>query len=175
MRKLSIQIHAMPEEVAQLLENLLIDDQVFVTVAEGSPLQFSAFASRSFGSPPLGAKALLFTLAPPTLGCSSISDFRKLNVDALIFEIGRLTDRGLSESWLSAMTDDSSAMKRWKQAARHLRDLTMTGAVAVNPHNGASAPMKGHRFTKLALENNANGLLMLPAAGNSVIQLKHLK
>jgi hypothetical protein len=171
MNKLSVQLHSMPDEVGGLLADLLGDPLVSVTIAKGAPLQFAQCDKQLQVAIPTGCKAVLFTLAEPTLGMSSLNEFRKLNPDALVFEIGQLKGKELEESWMSAMTDNQIAMRRWKQAAKQLRSATLTGAVAVNPGNGACAPMKGHRHTRAAQESFAKGIAMLPAAGNSVIRL----
>jgi hypothetical protein len=171
MSKLSIQLHAMPDEVPVLLANLLSDPLVFVVIAKSTPLQLTQHNNKFPFAIDSDCKAVLFTLLEPTLGMHSLNDFRKLNPDALVFEIGQLKRDELRESWFSAMTDSEAAMTRWKRAAKELQTVTLTGAVAVNPRNGASAPMKGHRHTRAAQESFAKGIVMLPAAGNSVIQL----
>lgn len=168
MNKLSLQLHALPEEVAVLVSDLLHDHSVYVTVAEGSPLQFRLDEQRQCLS---GCRAVLFTISPPTLSARSLYDFRRLNPDALVFEVGQFTSAGLTESWLSAMTDDRNVMKRWKRTAKMVKSATMGGAVAVNPKNGATAPMRGHRFTAGAQAHYLKGVVMLPSAGNNIVQL----
>jgi hypothetical protein len=170
MSKLSIQLHALPSEVSLLLQGLLNDPAVFVTVAEGSPLQFRSIATRD-DEALAGCKAVLFTLSQPVMASGTLVEFKRTNPDVLVFEIGQQTTAGLAESWLWAMSENADAMKRWKQAAKQLQSLTQTGAVAVNPVTGASAPMKGHRFTEGAQASYASGIAMRPAAGNSLVQL----
>lgn len=170
MSKLSIQLHALPSEVPLLLRGLLNDPAVFATVAEGLPLRFRALVNRA--DPALSeCKAVLFTLSQPVMDSATLLEFKRANADVLIFEIGHQTSAGLAESWLWAMSENAEAMKRWKQAAKQLQALTHTGAVAVNPVSGASAPMKGHRFTDGAQASYASGMVMRPAAGNSLVQL----
>lgn len=170
MSKLSLQLHALPEEVDALLYDLLNDNSVFVTVVEGSriPLQFRLDDGRRC---PPGCRALIFTLSPPMLPARSIHDFLGLNPGALVFEVGQLTPAGLAESWLSAMTENTDIMKRWKHSAKLMQAATLGGAVAVNPKTGATAPMKGHRFTAGAQAQYLKGVAMLPSAGNSLVQL----
>jgi hypothetical protein len=170
MSKISIQLHALPSEVASLLHGLLSDTAVCVTVAEGSPIRFRAVENRE-NDALSGCKAVMFTLSQPELGAASLNEFKRLNPDVLVFEIGHQSSAGLSESWLWAMTENWEAMKRWKLAAKQLQSHTLTGAVAVNPLTGATAPMKGHRFTQGAQASYAHGTPMRPSAGNSVVQL----
>lgn len=170
MSKLSLQLHVLPGEVDALLSDLLNDKSVFVTVVEGSriPLQFRLGEERRC---PPGCRALIFTHYSPVLSAQSIYDFLGLNPDALVFEVGQLTSAGLAESWLSAMTENSDVMKRWKRTAKLVQAATQGGAVAVNPKTGATAPMKGHRFTAGAQAQYLKGIAMLPSAGNSLVQL----
>lgn len=169
MSKLSLQLHVLPSEVNSLLGELLSDQSVFVTLAEGAPLQFRIPDERR--CEPDRCKALCFTLTPPSLSARTLSDFRSLNPDVLVFEIGQLKPECLAESWLWAMTDNGEAMKRWRRAAKSVQSATLGGAIAVNPKSGATAPMKGHRFTAAAQALFEDGVAMLPAAGNSLVRL----
>jgi hypothetical protein len=168
MSKLSLQLHALPEEVDVLLSDVLNDHSVFVTLAEGSPLQFR-LSEEGRCSPE--CKALTFTLSSPVLPARSVYDFVRLNPDALVFQVGQLTSAGLTESWLAARTENEDALKRWKRVARKVRSATLGGATAVNPATGATAPMTGHRFTIGAQTLYLSGVAMLPVGGNSVVQL----
>lgn len=168
MSSLSLQLHATPEEVDFLLSDVLNDRSVFVTLAEGSPLQFRVSEQRRC-SP--ACNALAFTLSPPVLSARSLYDFVGLNPDALLFHVGRLTPAGLAESWLAAKTENEDVMKRWRRTARKVRSATLSGAMAVHPNSGATAPMTGHRFTVGAQELYRKGVAILPAAGTARIQL----
>jgi hypothetical protein len=168
MSKLSLQLHALPEELDVLLSDALDDQSIFVTLAEGSPLQFSLSEERRC---PPECKALTFTLSSPVLPARSVYDFVRLNPDALVFQFGQLTSLGLTESWLAATTENEDALKRWKRAARKIRSATLGGAVAVNPATGATAPMIGHRFIVGAQTLYLKGIAMLPAAGSNTVQL----
>lgn len=170
MNKLSMQLHALPEEVDVLLSDLLNDDSVFITSAKGlrGSLFFSLNEKRRYLT---DVNALIFTLSRPHLSARSMHDFLGLNPGALIYEVGKLTSVGLNESWLSAMTENKDAMKRWKRAVKLIQAATVGGGVAVNPNTGATAPMKGHRFTVGAHEKYLKGVEMLPSAGNSLIKI----
>jgi hypothetical protein len=168
MSMLSLQLHALPDELDVLLSDVLNDQSVFVTLAEGSPLQFSLSEERRC---PPECKALAFTLSSPVLPARSVYDFVRLNPDALVFQVGQLTSAGLTESWLAARTENEDALKRWKRAAKKVRSATLGGAMAVNPVTGATAPMVGHRFTVGAQTLYLKGVAMLPAAGSNTVQL----
>lgn len=171
MSKLSIQFHAMPNEASDLVRDALRDESIFVVEAVGSPLQFRLWDRRRDLNCEGRMEALAFTLKRPALNVESMDDFRHRNPDVLVLEIGQLTPVGLAESWLSAMTENRAAMTRWRKLARSLQSCTMTGAIAVNPISRATAPMKGHRFTAAAQMAFSKGIAMLPAAGNSLVEL----
>lgn len=171
MSKLSLQFHAMPDEISTLSADLINDASVFTTKISGTPLGFTQLGKGEFVRVDPTTRALAFTLSAPNLSAQSFNAFRSANPDALILSIGQIGDRGLAESWLSAMSENEAAMKRWRKTASRLRSETLTGAMAVNPRNGATALMKDHRFTVGVKKANLNGLLLLPAAGNSVVRL----
>jgi len=172
MTDISIQFHALPSEINDLASDLICDPNLFMTEVIKSPTQFVLWPPQDRELKESdNRRALIFTLDKPTLSASSLYQIRMLNPDALVLEIGELSPRGLSESWLSARTDNKIAVQRWQRAAKALKAATLTGAEAVNPNNGASAPMRGHRFTKAAQKSFAEGLAMLPAAGNSIVRL----
>ena len=146
---LSIQFHALPDEFEALSDGLRNDTSVHMFV---------------------GHRYIGFSLDGPTPELSAY-DFRISNPDALVWEMGEISDSGLAESWVSAKTDNEAAMKRWRRAATALRKATSSGAIAKHPLSGAQAPMRWHRFTAGAQRAFADGLAMRPAAGKSIILL----
>jgi hypothetical protein len=169
MRKLSLQLHILPEEIPILLAGLLYDPSVFVTLVSEAPLKFHLVEEKEFNL--TDCKAVIFTLSPPNISARSISDFRRINPDCLVFEIGQLSHQGLAESWLWAMTENNDAMKRWKLAAKSIRSATFSGAKAMNPHTGETALMRGHRFSSGAQSLFSKGVAILPVAGHVIIKL----
>ncbi|KQS95103.1 hypothetical protein ASG68_28780 [Rhizobium sp. Leaf453] len=165
-----MQLHVLPDEVGALVSDLLDDSSVFVTVVEGARIPLQFYVNEERLCPPQ-CSVLIFTLSPPVLSARSIYKFLGFNPDASVLQIGQLTSAGLSESWLSAMTGNKDAMKRWKQTAKLVRRATQKGAVAVNPKTGATAPMKGHRFSTGARALYLKGTAMLPWAGTNIIEL----
>lgn len=172
MSKLSLQLHVLPEDVEELFIDLLQDTSIHLALAEGLPLKFRQPEGRTIV--PADCRALAFSISPVALNVHTMNDFRRLNPDALLFEIGQLKPEGLAESWLSAMTTNSDAMNRWKRTAKSIQMRTLTGAIALNPKTGATVPIKGHRFSASAQDLFCKGLAMLPAAGNSIVQLPPL-
>ena len=166
----------MPTEVPWLFKSVLEDPMVTATMTSAAvPVlrNVKSLASDEVmqSDPPV---VCAFTLGDPQLGFADWREFRKLNPTALVLDVGQLSPSGLHESWLRAMSDDEASFSRWQRLVRDLRSVMLGGAVAVNPAGTASAEMKGHRFTPAVQLAHRNGLRILPAAGNSIIQLPRL-
>ncbi len=116
-------------------------------------------------------RALIFSAKEPDLDAETMHQFSDRNPDALVLEMGQLSKAGLGESWLWSSTRDKETVLRWRAAAKQVKAYLLSGAVAVNPTTGESAPMKWHRFTQKAQEAYVEGVVLLPAAGSSVIKL----
>lgn len=169
MKKLSLQLHALPEEVTDLLSDPLNDPNIFVVTGESNPIRFCLKENNKFE--PSKFRVIIFTTHPPKLEANSVYDFIGLNPEALVFEIGHITQNGLAESWLAAVTTSSEVEKRWRQVVKSIRSATLSGALAMNPNSGATVPIKGHRFTIGAQKAFLNGVKILPSAGNSIVML----
>src|SRR5262249_54727334 len=107
------------------------------------------------------SKRLQFTLKDPVLPVAHELEFADKNPDSLRLDVGTLGRDGLRESWLSARTEDPSAIATWKKVARKLKEMTVQGATAINPKTGATGPAKGHRFSEGAAKLQATGVPML--------------
>ena len=168
---LSIQYHAMPDEYIVLLSKIIADDNLWISeYCEDSP-RFR-IVDRVDGSLSVRSRrAIMFTPAEPNLSGATMRQFAELNPDALVLEIGGLSENGLGESFLWSNTRDKDVVRRWREAAKQLKASLLSGAIAVNPDTGESAPMKWHRFTRKAQMAYADGVAMRPPAGTSVIRL----
>lgn len=171
MTGVSVQFHALPTEIPNLIAGLISDDNIFVTSAAGNPPQFVPHKSLDSFVGVEGVRALFFTIEAPRLQARSLYEFRVTNPESLVLEIGRLTDEGLEESWLSSSAENKSTLKLWRRASKSLRAGMLSGAEAVNNSNGTIAPIKWHSFTKGALEVYKEGVKILPPAGNTTIKL----
>lgn len=171
MRKLSLQFHAMPEEVPLLFRSLIEDSSLFKVKGQGNPLVFEMFDGLPDPESTRAVSVIAFSADRPDLNAKDVNELRGKNPDLLVLEIGHPSARGLRESWLSALSDDPMSMRRWKAFARTLLSQTSGGAMAVNPRTGVRAAMKWHRFSPGALQAFRDGMPMLPVAGNSIIQL----
>jgi hypothetical protein len=91
--------------------------------------------------------------------------FIEKNPSYLILNIGRLTEKGLKESWLSGTTQDPQLIKVWKKIAQKLKNKTSSGLWAVNPMLNTKAFYKNVRFTVGASDLSKKGTKLLPTAG----------
>ncbi|MEZ6122128.1 MAG: hypothetical protein R3C49_03000 [Planctomycetaceae bacterium] len=99
--------------------------------------------------------------------CRSVLEFEALNPDCLRLELGRFQAGWLSQSWLVARSDDPDALKKWRLAAKLLRERTRAGVTAINRGTGAQAVMKNFRYSEGALELEKSGVIMCPPQGKN--------
>jgi hypothetical protein len=167
MSDISIQFHAIPDELVPLVKELVSEPQVHFlgmgsppfTVTEISPEQIEqAMLDRSYWR-------FAFTKEKPIPPIVSQKEFGERHPCALILDVGRRTNRGLEQSWLACRTFDLPLPDAWRRFARKLRAITTAGAVAVNPDTGASAIVRNHRYTPGAKELNESGVPMCSAGG----------
>jgi hypothetical protein len=168
---ISMQFHAMPDELEVLTAGLLDDPDVFVVHAEGPGAVPTPWSSpRDVTARATSRRWIGFTVSPPDLPAPNRYEYLGLNPDALVWDIGQITNRGLEESWLASGAQCDSVMKRWRRAAATLRKHTTAGAIAVSSITGATAPVRNHRYTAAAHHAFKEGLAMLPGAGNAIIR-----
>lgn len=172
MSDISIQFHALPEELIPLLEQWVADYALHVVALQSKP--FIAFETQQgalrevFDS---GVVRLAFTLVAPDLSAKTSNEFADKNTNKMLVEVGRLSSSGLGESWLTSRATDKAASSTWQKIARKLRAVTKQGVRAINPKTGESALLKHHRYTGGAKALDEQGVVILPAAGTSVLKL----
>ncbi len=171
---LSIQFHAMPEEHMALMSKVLNDPNLWVSEYRTDQPAFRLLDRAVGGELQASVRALVFTAAEPNLSAATMHQFLGLNPDALVLDIGRQSASGLAESGLSSHTRDEELTKRWRGAAKQLKGALHSGAIAINPATGETAPMTWHRFTRKAQEAYAAGTVIRPTAGTSIIKLPNL-
>lgn len=171
MGSLSIQFHALPEEVNDMVMAIRSLEGFNITLMGGAPFRAEAWDGRSLAFENVGEISLGFTLYPVDLNCVSRYDFVIQNPNALVLDVGQLTKEGLKRSWLSCKTDDEVSLSKWKEFATIIKKKTKAGAVAINPQSGETSVMKSHRYTEGALKLFQSGIDMLPVGGVVRIQL----
>ncbi len=110
-------------------------------------------------------RRIVLTMTPPRIVAGEMNAFLDHNPNALLLDVGRLSEAGLKESWLTARAATSEDPSIWRKFAKIVRSATQTGVTAVNPETGATVKMREHRFTPGAERLERAGILMLPVAG----------
>jgi hypothetical protein len=174
MADISIQFHAMPEELHVFVRQILVDFDLHVVSLIYRPFAVSELSEAQLdecfsGQAPIKGFCFMiefyFTIDVPILLSINELDFRKKNRDALRLNVGALGEDGLRESWMSARTENITALAVWKKIARRLKRITFPGATGVQPSTGATAPVKNHRFSEGAKRLDASGVSLLTITG----------
>lgn len=169
MAGFSLQFHALPEELLPIVRSFASDEGLHLTAIRYQP--FSAVPARPEGLESLFAdpsvRRFLVTTAAPDLAVDGMNRLQDQNPDALHLDLGRRTPEGLKESWLTTRASDDATLRRWRKLLNKVRGMTQAGVVAVNPASGATAALKGHRFSPGARALEKTGVPMLPAAGTA--------
>lgn len=168
MADISIQFHAMPEELRAFVRQIVADFDLLVVALRFRPFDASELSGGQLDgcfSDDSPYKRLHFTLGKPILPVAHELDFGDKNPDSLRLDIGTLDEDGVRESWLSARTENPAAITKWKKIAKRLKTITEQGATAINPKTGGVGPVKSHRFMEGAKRLEATGTPMLTITG----------
>jgi hypothetical protein len=166
----SVQFHALPSELLSLLDSFAdeVEGLHFAALRfppfRVSPIDRSGLAD-AFRDPSVGR--LRLSLSEPAPATAPMIERPESNPNHLLIDIGRQTDEGLAESWLTATTDNPTALAVWRKLARRLKAMTKAGAIAVNPKTGEQSTLRNHRYSAGAEEAQRAGVAMLPAGGTS--------
>jgi hypothetical protein len=173
MADISIQFHALPEELLPFVKQCVNDYALHVVAMRFFP--FEAIEVSPDGIDDIFSEAsryreLAFTLHQPVLPVKSNTDFFDKNPGKLRLDIQRKSHHGLRQSWLACRTDNSEAFAVWKQVAKRLKKMTQTGVIVVNPDTGATVPSRSFRYTAGAKALELSGVTMLQAAGACILK-----
>lgn len=168
MADISIQFHALPEELRDFVRQAVSDYGLHVVAIRFPPYEAieldpdqldEAFADSS------PYDQLTFTVHKPRLPAKGNMELWDKNPDALNLQFGRGTENGLVESHLLARTENAAALAVWKKIAKRLKGMTEKGALAVQPKTGATGSARDHRYTAGAKALEASGVAMLTITG----------
>jgi len=165
MADISIQFHAVPDEILALLQPFVVEQRLHVIALRFPPFR-AAPAELAESVRDSTVRSLALAIDTPDATATTSGGFRAANPDMLTVQIGRHTQAGLGESWLAARTNDWKALAQWQALAKALKATTFTGVLAVNAKTGATAPARSHRFTAGARALAAEGVIMLASAGS---------
>ena len=170
MSGISIQFHAVPEELKGLIVGAVAEFDLTVVSMEFSPFAVAIVERGQIEQlllQPKGA-SLCFSLDRPRLNATGQIEFIQANPELLHLRIGRYEKGELHESWLTTQAADASAFAVWQKIARRLKKMTSTGGVALNPRTGMTGPALYHRFTARAKQLDQQGVVMKPIAGGVI-------
>lgn len=168
MTDISIQFHALPEELRDFVKQCVADFGLRVVAIRYRPFEAVELDGDRLNEPFLDSsthRRLQFTLGTPTLPATDELDFGNKNPDALRLDIGERSKNELRESWLSARTENASALAIWKKIAKRLRGITEKGTLGIQPDTGVTRPVRLHRYTAGAKALEASGVPMLTITG----------
>jgi hypothetical protein len=171
MPGISIQFHALPEELLALAKAWVSEFGLHVVAIKYPPYQATEVDSEALasifaeGSP---VRELVFTVSRPVLPAKGTVELGEKNPGGLRLMIGGRTTKGVGESHLMAGSDDI-----WKKIGKQLKDLTSLGVLVVHPETGETSPARGFRFTSGAKTLDANGVAMLSSTGLRLTMIEH--
>lgn len=161
MGKFETEFHATAEEVARVVESWMDRFPIFVCAFAFPPEHSVAIARNTIrevvGQPDL--KDLAFTETPPNPSWKAVYDAFLCGASVLRFSVGRLTPKGLTQSFLTT----NNSTPTWQKMNRELKKLTTAGADLVW-EDGRTGFDRNARFTA--------GAKALAAAGTPLRQWK---
>jgi hypothetical protein len=165
MRKIiSIQLHCLPQEMLELLDNAFPDRKLYFTFIVSQKNKSVAIneLKHLYAEQIMQWDELLITLYPPQLEASSSYEFLKQNPNALVVAFGILQNQNLEESWVSTVCYDEDSYDVWKNVARKIKSKLLSGGEVLNHRSMVRGPSKGHYYSIQALLfSQAGGKLWL--------------
>ena len=176
MPSISIQFHALPEELLALAKAWVSEFGPHVVAIEFPPYEVTEVDSEALDS--IFAEGSLvdevvFTVSRPVLPAEGTLELAEQNPDMLRLMIGGRTAKGVAESHLAAGSDGPRGMGIWKKIGKRLKDLTSLGVFLVHPETGQTGPARGSRFTAGAKALDAKGVAMLSLTGLRMTLIEH--
>jgi hypothetical protein len=166
----SLQFHADPDELlTELLPRWLSDKRVHVAVefANERPVRLDALTTATG----VGARRVLVGLTPFKALDGPDGEFLRANHGFLVVEPGPLTEAGLRESVIGAITDQPEQRATWRSVLTRARRDLHKGAVLINAM-GARFDEPSHLFSDGALALASQGVAMLAIGGGNRYELR---
>ena len=146
MSDISIQLHAVPNELLDFAQEISNKHDLIVIAIQLFPFKTEAVTSKQLDRLhemyPTHER-FLFTLRAPNLVAKGWRDLLDKNPDCLRLDIGRLTDDGLGESWFVARTNDTSSFDIWLEGG----SVPHEGNIMIRMPNGFVGPVCDDTFT----------------------------
>lgn len=171
MIRSSIQFHADPCELYSLLSELLKEGMLSLVAVSLRPFSATRVCASSLET--LISEGVVnrwyFFVREPRLLCDTEREFSRLNPSSIRLDIGKMTSRGLEQSWLVCEAVPQNNERDFQQIFARIKKLTTAGVTAINPVSGATAKIRSFRYSSGAKLLAAQGVPMLPPAGNAII------
>lgn len=175
MPDISCQFWALPEEIAPFVKNFVIEFRLHIVGMKFFPFTAIEIEQERIENVILNHpefERYAFTLYLPDIPDRSDQiEFSNMNPNRLTMDIGRITEKGLSESWLTTRAQDPEVFAIWKKVANQLRKMTTAGVTTINPNTGESGYERTFRYTVGAKQCEVAGIPILPVAGKLHMRL----
>lgn len=170
MADIEVYFYALREEMAPWLQAIASEFGLHATIVRFPPYQATYVPAGKLAQLVLDPSVCHLSLTQhlPHLPANGAMQFLDQNPGALSIELGKLTSKGLSESWMTARTSDDTTLALWKRIARRLKAWTKTGAVVYNLESGAHGPVPYRRFSPGARDLEARGIMLYEGNGGNV-------
>lgn len=174
MKSIGIQFHAEPSELIDLITKIIIKYQLKSVIMILRPFEVKVIEKDEIKSVFLENESkgrIRFSLSKEkfALDCKTKNEFLDKNQNICHFDIGRLFNNNLEESFFSVKTDNEDMLNISKQIAKELKKITKAGVTAINPDSGEKSYIRTNRYTIAAEHLLKKGISMLPAGGKSII------
>jgi len=174
MKSIGVQFHAEPSEVLDLIKNMIIKFKLKSIIMILRPFKIKIFEKDEIRSVYLECESegrIRFSLSKEefVINCETKNEFLVKNPNICHFDVGRIVDNKLEESFFSVKTEDEEILSISKSIAKEIKKVTKAGVTAINPDSGAKAYIRANRYTKAAERLQEEGVEMLPSAGKSRI------
>jgi len=166
MATFSTQFHATLDELVDFVERWAEAHHLYVT-ARHIPYRTEPVPighSREVLAAP-SVSSIVFTATLPDLSAVDGDQFLQKNGGALVLHIGRLEERGLTESCLSTKASSST----WAKINADLKRHTTAGVIGTQERTGHSAFYRNHRVTAGARSLSERGTPLRQFAQSPVV------
>jgi hypothetical protein len=160
MKRISVQLHALPGELLDLLKRALPEGEFHFTFTEFKNSKFEEIAALSeLKVEEMSNWSELFvTMFRPNRDAANAISFREQNRDSLVIRFGVPSAGKLEESCINTGCYDLSAYDTWQKVTRKMKRGLRLGGDVLSPYNGGvRGRSKTHYYSPQALEFSRNG------------------
>jgi hypothetical protein len=167
MKKVSMQFHALPEEITLILNEIVNKKELYISCL-GTVNNFSVSNYLDSIALELVKKETVFIalqLRNPDFACNNRKDFDIKNKGALYITLGFKKENELRESIISGYLCEDS--KKLESVLAYFKKKLHKGCIVINPETNASAKVSNHYYSDGAVAfEKTHGTLLAFAGGN---------